>query len=174
MSPADVPQADWVQQLIRDFQDKLTCGLYDAIYSLDQPNVDTLMRAQARTCVAAFLDLGTLRLPMPLDEFLQAMHIAGPSQIEITRDGDVIHWVEQHRGECACPYVKRGVIRLDPKLCICGGHWAKYLFEAVTQTDVDVEMLDTVATGAQNCAFRITVKGPVWEGSAPPPGSERR
>ncbi|MBI4514937.1 MAG: hypothetical protein HY699_03860 [Deltaproteobacteria bacterium] len=159
MSDAEA-QSDWLQQLIRDFQDKLTCGLYDAIYSLDQPNVEILMRAQARTCVGAFLELGTLQHPLSLDDFLQAMRIAGPSQIELRRNGNVIEWIEQHHGQCVCPFVKRGVIRLDPKLCICGGHWVKVLFEVVARTEVEVEQVETAATGAQNCHFRVTVKGP--------------
>jgi len=159
MSEDETEATDWVQELIRDFQDKLTCGLYEAIYSLDTPNVETLMKAQARSCVGAFLELGTLQVPMPLDEFLKVMRVAGPSQIEVRRDGDVIHWIEQHQGECVCPFVKRGVIRLDSKLCICGAHWVQYLFQAVAKTDVDVETLESVATGAQNCCFRITVKG---------------
>jgi hypothetical protein len=161
MSDHEGAPADWVQQLIRDFQDKLTCGLYEAVYRLDQPNVEALMQAQARTCVGAFLDLGTLRGPLSLDEFLHAMRIAGPSQIEIRRDGDVIEWIEQHHGQCVCPFVKRDVIRLDPKLCICGAHWVKVLFETVAQTEVDVTQVETAATGAQNCHFRITVKGPL-------------
>ncbi len=158
MSIPETPATDWLQELIRTFQDKLTCGLYEAIYGLEQPAVDTLMRAQARTCVGAFLDLGTLRTPMPLNEFLQAMQTAGPSRIEIRREGNVIHWTELHDGKCVCPFVTRNVIRLDPKLCICGGHWVKVLFETVTQTQVDVETLETVATGSKNCCFRVTVK----------------
>jgi hypothetical protein len=158
MSDADVQAAEWVQALMRDFQDQLTCGLYEAIYSLDPPSVATLMQAQARTCVATFLKFADIRLPMDLDEFLHAMRTAGPSQIEIQREGNVIHWTEQHHGDCVCPFVRRGVIRLDPKLCICGAHWVQHLFKTVTNTDVDVETGETVATGAPNCRFRITVK----------------
>ena len=159
---SDHQQKDWLQQLIRDFQDKLTCGLYEAIYDLDQPIVERLMQAQARSCVGAFLDLGTLRqVPMSLDDFLLAMRTGGPSQIEIQRQGDVILMKELHGGECVCPFVRRGVVRLDPKLCMCGAHWVQCLFEIVARTRVEVETLDTVATGDQNCCYRVTVKGPV-------------
>lgn len=150
---------EWVHQLIRDFQDTLTCGLYEAIYQLDDGAVEALMDAQARICVGAFLKISNLRVPMALDDFLQAMRIAGPSLIEIRRDGDLIEWVEQHQGECVCPFVRRKVVRLDPKLCICGAHWVQHLFETVAQTRVAVETLETAATGAQNCHFRIRVQG---------------
>ena len=150
---------DWVQQLIRDYQDTLTCGLYEAIYRLDDRSVETLMQAQGRTCAGAFLKLSDLRGPMALDDFLKAMRIAGPSKVEIRRDGDVIEWIELHEGECVCPFVRRNVVRLDPKLCICGAHWVQHLFESVAHTRVEVETVETVATGAQNCHYRVRVQG---------------
>lgn len=107
---------------------------------------------------AAFLDLSDLTTPMALDDLLEAMRIAGPSKADISRDGDVIHWTEQHQGQCVCPFIRRGVVRLDPKLCICGAYWVKYLFEKVARTAVEVETIETVATGAENCRFRIAVK----------------
>ncbi len=159
MGDARDQQPDWVSDLIRDYQDKLTCGLYEAIYALDRPSVERLMQAQARTCVAAFLELGTLRAPTSLADFLEQIRIAGPSQVEIRRDGDVIYWSEQHHGECVCPFIRRGVVRLDAKLCLCGAHWVKELFATAARTEVDVDILQTAATGAQNCDFRTTLKG---------------
>ncbi len=158
MDDATTRAADWVQNLIRDYQDELTSGLYEAIYSLDGDSLDALMLGQACTCVAAFLKLSDLHAPMELDAFLEAMRIAGPGKIDIQRQGDVIDWTEQHQGQCVCPFVRRGVIRLDPKLCICGAHWVRNLFETVALTPVEVETVETVAAGAQSCRFRITVR----------------
>jgi len=149
---------DWVEVLVRDFQDKLTHGLYEAIYQLDDASVDALMEGQARTCVSAFTALAGLQTPMDLDAFLERMRTAGPSRIEIRREGATIYWREQHHGECVCPLVRRSVVRLDPKLCMCGAYWVQYLFQTVTQTAVDVETVTTVATGAEDCTFRITLK----------------
>ncbi|OGO52628.1 MAG: hypothetical protein A2148_06945 [Chloroflexi bacterium RBG_16_68_14] len=158
MDELQTKDPDWVDVLIRDYQDKLTCGLYEAIYSLDGRSLDTLMQGQAHTCVGAFLELSDLRSPMELDDFLEAMRVAGPSKVDIRREGEVIEWTEQHQGQCVCPFVRRGVVRLDSKLCICGAYWVQYLFERVAGTAVEVETIETVATGAENCRFRITVK----------------
>ena len=158
MQDSQSPAADWVQNLIRDYQDTLTCGLYEAIYRLQDGALDTLMEGQARTCVAAYLKLTALPAHMEMDAFLEAIQTAGPSQVEIQREGNVIHWRELHQGQCICPFVRRGVVRLDPKLCICGAYWVKHLFETVTKTPVEVEMIETAATGAQDCRFRITLK----------------
>jgi len=152
--------AVWVENLMRDFQDRLTCGLYEAIYSLERPAVECLMHAQARTCVGGFLDLSGLRVPMELDEFLRVIRTVAPSQIDIERHGERIEWIERHQGQCICPFVRRAVVRLDPKLCLCGAHWVQVLFEVAARTRVHVETVSTVADSAQDCHFRITLLGP--------------
>ncbi|HEU4758452.1 MAG TPA: hypothetical protein VFT91_00585 [Dehalococcoidia bacterium] len=151
------PSEDWLAPLVRDFQDRLTCGLYESIYRLNGNALDSLMRGQAHACVAGFIDLAELPVPLSVDDFLEAMRTAGPSQIQIRREGAVVHWDELHGGECVCPFVRRRVVRLHPKLCICGAHWVKHLFETVTGVPVAVETIETVATGAQSCRFRITL-----------------
>ncbi len=148
----------WVMNLIRDFQDKITCGLYEAVYSLEGEPLEKVMQGQAHACGAAYLKLYGLPEKMPLDEFLDRIRYTGPSQIKIERDGDVIEWNELHEGGCVCPLVKRNVIRLDQKLCVCGADWVKYLFEEVAQTPVDIEIMETVATGAENCRFQVRLK----------------
>jgi hypothetical protein len=107
------------------------------------------MEGRARTCVSAFAALAGLPAPMDLGAFLETMRTAGPSRIEIRREGDTIYWREQHQGECVCPLVRRSVVRLDPKLCMCGAYWVQYLFGTVTQPPVDVETVTTVATGGR-------------------------
>ena len=149
---------EWVETLMRDFQDRLTGGLFETIYKMDDAAVDTLMEGEAQTCVSAFVDLTGLSVPMSLDSFLEKMQTSGPSKVRLERDGDVILWTELHQGKCVCPLVTRDVISLNPKLCICGAYWVKHLFKTVANTEVDVETIETVAHGAENCRFRITVK----------------
>ena len=161
------PAEDWIQALVRNFQDKLTGGLYEAIYLLDDRSQDRLMECQAHTCVAAFVNLTGLPVPMDLDSFLKAMSTTGPSQVKIEREGNIIHWTELHSGQCVCPFVSREVIRLTPTLCICGAHWVKQLFETAANTRVEVETVETVATGSENCRFRITVLGESQPSEAP-------
>jgi len=150
--------AEWVENLKRDFQDKLIGGLFETIYKMDDAAVDTLMEGEARTCVSAFIDMKSMSVPMDLDAFLETMRTSGPSQVRIEQDGDVILWTELHQGQCVCPLVTRNVIPLDPKLCICGAYWIKHLFKTAANTEVDVETIETAAHGAQNCTFRITIK----------------
>ena len=156
--PSEVEPAEWVEKLMRDYEDKLTCGLFESIYELDGDSVNALMSGLAKTCASAFIDLAGLPVPMELDAFLDRMLISSPSQLEIQREGDVIHWTEVPHGEGVCPLIRRDVIRLDQKLCMCGAYWVKDLFQRVADTHVEVETIETVATGAENCRFRITVQ----------------
>lgn len=149
---------DELDEVLRDYQDKLTCGLYEAIYDLDEASLDTIMRCQAQACVAAFLDFTGLPSPMRLESFRDAMRDADPLGGDIRQEGNVIHWTGNQRGQCACPLVRRGVIRLDPKLCVCSTYWVKYLFDKVAHTPVDVEIVETVATGGHACSFKITLR----------------
>ncbi len=56
-----------------------------------------------------------------------------------------------------CPLVKRGVVELDGSLCGCAVHWLRMLLERHTTEAVQVKLLDSVAAGAENCTFRITL-----------------
>ncbi len=145
-----------VDEELRCYQDRLTCGLYEAIYDLDDASLDTVMKRQARACVAAFLDLAGLPTPMDLDSFRKAMRGAQSMGAEIKQEGDVIHWTQNQRDRCVCPLVQRGAVRLDPKLCACSAYWVKYLFEEIGHTPVSVEIVETVARGGQTCRFKIS------------------
>jgi hypothetical protein len=149
---------DWIQELMRDFQDRITCGALRGVFRLDDNSVDIVMQEQASTCVAEFVKLYDLPADMGLDAFLERMTIGGPSKIDIERDGDTILWKERHEGECMCPLVRREVIELNPKLCNCAVHWLRMLVERHTKRPVRVELLDSVAQGNKDCIFRVTLE----------------
>lgn len=148
---------DWIEQLMRDYQDTVTRGAYQGIYELDEQARDGVMRCQAHACVGAFVRLYDLREDLDLEAFLARMATGGPSKIRIRRDGDTILWEEQHEGQCMCPLVRREVIPLHPALCSCAVHWLRMLVERHFQGKARVELLDSVAQGGENCVFRITL-----------------
>ncbi len=150
---------DWIQQLIRDYQDTITKGLYEGIYRLEPKQLDGVMQCQAHACFEAFVKLYDIPEELDLDAFLERMSIGGPSKIAIRRDGDTILWEELHEGQCMCPLVKREVVALEPGLCVCAVHWVRKLIERHARRPARVEMLESVATGSRNCVFRITLEG---------------
>lgn len=151
---------DWLEELFRDYQDAITRGAYQGIYALDGEALDAVMREQASSCVHSFVKLFDIPANLDLDGFLEAMATGGSTKVNITRDGDTIVWEEEHNGECMCPLVKRGVVALKPQLCVCGVHWLRMLVERHAQRPVEVELLESVATGSRNCSMRITLGSP--------------
>lgn len=154
--PEGRPQ-NWVEALIRDFQDEITRGAYDGILRLDDRGRNTVLEAQAQACAHAFLKLYDIPTDTDLDSFLDRMRTGGPSPLRVERNGKTILWEEQHEGRCVCPFVTRRVIDLTPALCVCAVHWLKALVERVVKKPAEVELLDSAAKGAQNCTFRITL-----------------
>jgi len=146
---------DWIEQLLRSFQDEITKGAYEGLYALQDEARDRVMRSQAEACVHAFTELFAIPRELGLDEFLEHMKYGGSSKVDILRTNDTIEWIEQHDGECMCPLVKRGAARLVPELCGCAVHWLRMLVERHTGEPVGVELIESVATGARNCAFRV-------------------
>jgi hypothetical protein len=154
----DPKPADWVLDLMRDFQDRLLGGLYRGLYQLDDEPLRQVMDAQAETCVHAFVALHQIPADLNLDEFVERMKTAGPSRITVSReDDDSLLWTEWHAGGCVCPHVRRGIIPLEPKLCLCGETWVRLLIERHARRKAQVTLVESIATGAENCIYRISL-----------------
>jgi hypothetical protein len=120
------------------------------------------MDAQADTCMQAFVALHDIPADLDLDAFLERMRTTGPSRIMFDRpDADTIVWSELHDGVCVCPHVRQGVVELDPKLCSCGATWVRLLIERHARRHATVSLVESVATGARNCVYRITLGAPL-------------
>lgn len=143
---------------MRQFQDRLVGGLYRGLYELEGVPLRRVMDAQADTCAQAFVALHQIPPHLDLEQFLERMKTAGPSRITVERHGDdTLLWTEWHEGECVCPHVRRGTIPLDPKLCLCGETWVRLLIERHARRHAHVALSESVATGAKNCVYRITL-----------------
>lgn len=154
----ETPGADWVEQLMRSFRDKLIGGLYEGVYALEGEPLHRVMDAQAEACVHAFVALAEFPPELDFEAFLERMKTNGPSKIELNRiSGDELVWKELHHGECMCPHVRQEVIPLDPKLCICGATWVRLLVERHARRAATVTLVESVATGSENCVYRVTL-----------------
>ena len=157
--------ADWVERLMAQYRDRLTGAVFDGIYQLEGEPLRTVMDTQADACMQAFVALHEIPAGLDLDAFLERMRTTGPSRIVLERpDADTLLWREMHDGACVCPHVRQGVIALDPKLCLCGATWVRLLVERHARREATVSLVESVATGAPNCVYRIALGAPL----APP------
>jgi len=148
---------DWIEQLFRDYQNAITRGMYEGIAQLPEPQRDRVMACQAHACVDEFVKLYDLPDSLDLETFLARMNGGGPSQIRIQREGNRILWEEHHEGRCMCPLVRRDIVPLQPALCACAVHWLRMLVERFAHCPCHVELLESVASGARNCVFAVTL-----------------
>jgi hypothetical protein len=70
----------------------------------------------------------------------------------VQREGDIIHVLCT---ECLCTLVKDGPARLPDTYCYCSLGWMKETFGTVVGKPVDVELVESIKRGGQECRFTI-------------------
>lgn len=103
-----------------------------------------LQRAQQLQRQAAGLD--------DLLERLNQAHIGGG---QLRREGDTIHATYQR---CYCGSVSKTRQPISTTYCQCSCGWFKRLFETLLEKPVQVQLVDSIAHGADVCTFTIRWK----------------
>jgi len=61
--------------------------------------------------------------------------------------------------KCECPLVSEAIIEMSPIQCsFCFTSWLEHMFGTVTKRPVKAELIESLATGASKCAFRIQLE----------------
>ena len=58
-------------------------------------------------------------------------------------------------GECGCPLVRAGLLKLSPTLCSCSRGWVEAVFETVLGRPVEVELGQAIGRGDPVCEFVV-------------------
>ncbi len=184
--PGDVPAAAWIadleQRMIKGSEspgwvkaEKAEHWIKAMMEHLDEmldPATRTrLMQACGRSCyLRAFGVAGDLRPSREdLDRYLKHLEQSGT---ELTREGDrvtfLFNWGRDHQnpwgltirdGYCMCPLVESGPPGLSPTFCFCSTGYVREIFERSTGKPVEVDLVESLKTGGQDCVFRITITG---------------
>jgi predicted hydrocarbon binding protein len=89
-----------------------------------------------------------------IDDFLDGLnqaHIGGGS---LRLEGDIIYGSYER---CYCGSVSKAAEPIPPTYCYCSCGWYKMLFETVLERPVEVELLSSIAQGADACRFAIRI-----------------
>lgn len=70
----------------------------------------------------------------------------------VRRDGNVVHIVYT---KCLCHLVAEGPPRLPHTYCYCSRGWLKEMFETVVGKPVDVDLINSIKRGGQQCSFTV-------------------
>lgn len=160
-----------------DIQAKLMqgCGVYDTIASpvkkarwikglmerLEEDVGEAVARKVMEGCGRQCISRSVLekarkhwRQAETIDDFLDRLnqaHIGGGS---LRREGNVIYG---SYGRCYCGSVSQAREPIPSTYCYCSCGWYKMLFETVLERPVEVELLSSIAQGADACRFAIHI-----------------
>lgn len=89
-----------------------------------------------------------------IDDILDKLNEARIGGGSLQREGDTIHGSYDH---CYCGSVSKAKEPVPSTYCYCSCGWYKMLFETVLERSVEVELLSSIAQGAEVCRFAIHI-----------------
>lgn len=131
---------------------------------LDPRTRSRLMQSCGRACYIQAFGIAPDEKPSPevLESFLRAGAENGTK-----RDGDTVYFQYTNvnpqgtgipDGRCLCPFVESGPERLSPTYCQCSAGYVKELFERMTGSPVEVEVVESLRTGGTLCRFKVNLR----------------
>jgi hypothetical protein len=89
-----------------------------------------------------------------IDDFLDSLNQARLGGGSLRREGNTIYG---SYGRCYCGAVSQAREPVQSTYCYCSCGWYKMLFETVLGHPVEVELLGSIAQGAEACRFVIHI-----------------
>ena len=89
-----------------------------------------------------------------IDDFLDKLNQAHIGGGGLRREGDTVYG---SYGRCYCGSVSKAAEPISPTYCHCSCGWYEMLFETVLERPVEVELLSSIAQGADACRFAIRI-----------------
>jgi hypothetical protein len=89
-----------------------------------------------------------------IDDVLDRLNRAGVGGGSLRREGDTIHGSYER---CYCGSVNQAAEPVPSTYCHCSCGWYEMLFETVLGRPVEVELLSSIAQGAEICRFAIHI-----------------
>jgi hypothetical protein len=138
---------------------------------LDDETKIRLLQANGRSCYQRAFGAASEEKP-PAEAGARIIASLQMSGNEVKREKDktviIYRWGRKHQnptglvmqdGYCMCPIVESGPPDLSPTYCICSTGYVKESFERMFGRTVNVELLESLKTGGNDCVFRIELPG---------------
>jgi len=131
-------------------------GIYQGLQTVDDETAKKILSKAGANCAKIYLSVyGRDLSKMTLDEWLKTEVDMGG---KVEKKGEYIVY-EFTPSKCECLLVEEGIIPLTPKLCSsCFTNWLENQFQTMTGRKVRAELVESLATGADRCVFRIWLK----------------
>jgi predicted hydrocarbon binding protein len=118
---------------------------------LDEATRKTLMESCGRACARGGAVTSAEKCGGDVDKLVSTLE-KWVGKGHARRDADVVHIIYPR---CLCHLVAKGPERLPETYCLCSCGWLKEMFETVVGNPVEVELLESVKRGAEQCSFTV-------------------
>jgi hypothetical protein len=175
---------DWIKNFDRDLAESTKTPPWARIHKaelwikdlmnnidihLDRDTRTKLMRANGRSCYLNTFGVADAEKPSQeaVDSYLKRLKDAG---LEFKEDGEFTvfeySWGKEHQnpqgmilgdGNCLCPVVENIKTGLSPTFCLCSAGYVSEIFSRAVGKNVEVEIIETLKTGADDCRFKIKI-----------------
>jgi predicted hydrocarbon binding protein len=134
------------------FLERWVQNLMDSLDAhLDEQTRTTLMESCGRACAQGGALDSARKCQGDVDRLIATLE-KWIGKGRARQEGNAAHVVYPR---CLCHLVAKGPERLPDTYCLCSRGWLKEMFEAVVRSPVEVELLDTVKRGADQCSFTV-------------------
>ena len=146
----------WEEKVLPRLEEEWIKGVVGSLRELDEEVGRELLSRGGRFCGRSWMeDLGIRPEEHDLDSLISYLNEVRPGEREVMKEGDSVIY-RLKLGHCACPLVMKGIVELRPELCrMCGVNFFEEVFGSVVKGPVRAELVESIATGAKECVFRI-------------------
>ena len=131
-------------------------GVVAGLDEVDEETARKVLKECGEACAKSWLDsYGYDPTSYDLSSWIKLLNESDPGVRNVKRGDDSVLYELKH-GQCVCPLVSENTVELTPKLCLaCSTNFFEYVFKKAAKRPVRVEVIESFATGADKCAFRI-------------------
>ncbi len=140
---------------VEEFVRRWIIGVMAGLSEVDEKIAKTILKKAGEDCCKLFLETYGLDLSShDLDSLIEWWNKRPACRCYKVDENTIIY--EFKSNKCECLLVDKGFVNLTPKLCsLCFTNWLEYMFGTVTKRGAKAELVESLATGASKCSFRI-------------------
>ncbi len=142
------------RKFVGDWAEHLTLVLDETV---DEKTRARIMEGCGRGCAERGYKEAAMQHAGDLDGLLAEMKAQWAEHADFDAQTGVVQLSARPAGACFCPLVEGRKQMPSRTFCLCSQGWMKEIFESVTKKKATVVLEKTILTGADRCAFKITL-----------------
>ncbi len=146
----------WKRRAEEELRDEWIRGVVRGLEELSDGTARKVLKACGESCAKSWVNTYSCNPEFyDVDSWIKLVNEMEPGVRNVEREDNIIVY-ELKPGKCVCPLVTGGIIKPSRKLCLaCASNFFEYLFGKVAKKPVKAELVESYATGADKCVFKV-------------------